>query len=482
MAALIKTEGRRTVANGVSIFGAEAASRLATFVVAMVIARRFGPQALGEYGYALALTGILLVLPDMGLHLLATRELAAHPERLSVVVWRLFFLKAALFAGVIAIGALLAEVAIHDEARRALFLVLAARMVLQSISLGCAAVFKAFERMHYIALTQLANAGVCFAALAACLLLKTNLALVAGALVIGQVFETWFAWRILMRRFNPGAIPRWNWKPLLAAFTKAAPVGIVVLLQTVGLRVDILILGIFAPDRDLGRLQAAVWFVTLSFLLATLLMSVLFPKLARLWRHPAAERIHYIESLLKHGALFATGLAAVVWLAAPYLLKTFFGESLGSAASLLHILAPAIPFLFVNSMLFYVYIAADRRKTYLAILSFSLTGGLIAAFMLAARWGATGSAWADVARELVECVLLLFCLNRESLIPNLGPAFFKVAISGAGVTAIILVAGRIHTVESCAAVWSFAIVAATLVFTGLPKWRQIVLLAAGERA
>lgn len=481
MATLLQVEGRRTAANAVSIFSAEAASRLTTFILAMVVARRFGSQALGQYAYALALAGILLVLPDMGLHLLATRELAARPERLPSVVWGLFSLKAGLLAGVVAVVALLAEVAIHDEGRRLLFLVLAARMVLHSVSLGCAAVFKAFERMHYVALTQIANATVSFGALAICLLLRANLAVVVGALAAGQAVETWLAWRILFRRFNPGAIPPWDGKALLKLFMTAAPIGIVTLLQTAGLRLDVLVLGIFASNRELGRLQAAAWFMTLSFLLSTLLMTVLFPKLARLWQLPMAERVRYVESLLKHGMLFASALAVLVWMAAPYLLEALFGKSLGSATNLLHIVASAIPFVFLNAMLFYIFIAADRRKTYLAVLSFGLAVGLVAAFGLTAYWGAAGCAWADVVRELVECALLLFCLSRESLIPRLGPAFFKAAVAGACFTATVLAAGRIHTGEIGTAVWSSALVAGTLIFAGLPKWRQILFLAAGGR-
>ncbi|HEX5482534.1 MAG TPA: oligosaccharide flippase family protein [Terriglobia bacterium] len=481
MAVFLQTEERRTAANAASIFGAEAVSRLTTFVMAMVIARRFGPQALGEYAYALAWVGILLVLPDMGSHLLTTRELAARPERLSVALWRLMFLKAGLLAGVVVMTALLAEFAIHDEGRRLLFLILAARMILHSVSLGCAAVFKAFERMHYIAVTQMVNGFACFGALGVCLLLRTSLIAVVGVLVVGQAFETWLAWRILFRRFNPGPAPKWNWKPLAGLFSMAAPVGIVILLQTIGLRLDILILGIFAPNRELGRLQAAAWFITLSFLLATLLMTVLFPKLARLGRFPGIERIRYVETLLQHGTLFAAALAAIAWLAAPYLIEAFFGKQFGSAISLLHILAPAIPFVFINTVLFYVFVAADRRKTYLVALSFSLVCGLVAAYVLAAHWGATGVVWADFEREFVECVLLLFCLDRACLIPNLGPALFKAAVWGASFTAIAFAAGWVHNGEVCAAIWSFTTAAGLLVFAGPPRWRQIVLLAAGGR-
>src|SRR5207247_8906370 len=68
MAVLARVFPRRILINSASIFAGEAIVRFAIFPMAVVIARRFGSAALGEYGYALALASVLLVLPDLGLH------------------------------------------------------------------------------------------------------------------------------------------------------------------------------------------------------------------------------------------------------------------------------------------------------------------------------------------------------------------------------------------------------------------------------
>src|SRR5437870_12697077 len=104
MAVLARVFRRRILINSASIFAGEAIVRFATFLMAVVIARRFGSAALGEYGYALALASVLRVVPDPGLHLLVVGELAADKRLLQAAFWGVHWLKLLLLAFVVASG------------------------------------------------------------------------------------------------------------------------------------------------------------------------------------------------------------------------------------------------------------------------------------------------------------------------------------------------------------------------------------------
>src|SRR6185295_16401131 len=86
--------------NSASIFGGEALARLATALMALVVARFYGLEALGDYGYALALTSVLLIVPDFGLHLFAVREISSSSRESREVFWGMHWLKLGLTAGV----------------------------------------------------------------------------------------------------------------------------------------------------------------------------------------------------------------------------------------------------------------------------------------------------------------------------------------------------------------------------------------------
>jgi len=289
------TSSRRTITNAIAVFGGEAFLRLATLAMALIVARRFGPEALGQYGYAVAFASVLLLVPDFGLHLLTTRELAANPRELRPLFWNLHWLKVLLVAGAAIFTLLFGELVVRDGGRRTLLYILVARALLQTFSLAYLAVFKAFEQMHHIALVQFASATLVVAGAALALELRLGLTMVVAAFLVGQAAEVWLARRILQRRFPPGNPVGWDGEVLRHLILAAAPTGLTSILQATNLRLDLLVLSIFVPNQELGRFQAATWFMVGTFLVASLLMTVLFPRLSRLLRNPWGKAAAFVE-------------------------------------------------------------------------------------------------------------------------------------------------------------------------------------------
>jgi len=472
----------RTLANALCILGGEAFSRLATLIIAVVVARWFGSTALGQYGFALAFASIVLLVPDLGLNLLVTRDLAARPESLRPIFWGVHWLKFCLLATVAISTFLVGENFVHDSGRRTLIYILVGRALLQAFSQVYMAVFKAFETMQYIALQQLTNAVLVILAVGLALGLKANLPAVVAATLLGQVAETWLGWHLVRRRFSPGAFCGWDSRFLFAMLAAALPVGITSILQALNLRIDILILGIFASNDELGRFQAAAWFAVGTFLAASLLMAVLFPKLSRLLSGPEAQGSAYVTSLMRHAVPCLAAGSLLVWLVAPQGIVWLFGPKLAAAAPLLRILAAAIPFTFLNTVLFYVFVAARRRRVYLTALGIGSAVGAAASAYLAWRFGAAGSAFACLIREFLITVIFLYALKRAAIAPQLGMTLLKISLAALGVT---LAAGTRLGLGGSWGDWpaagSLLLLVGSLVFVGWPNRRELLLLA-GEGA
>ncbi len=474
MATLAQTLPRRTLVNTAAIFGGEAVSRLATALLALLVARRFGAEALGQYGYALSLASVLLLVPDFGLHLLTTRNLAAEPGLLARTFWHLHCLKLPLVAAVVLFTVTFGELVVRDEGRRLFLYVLVARTILQTFSLAYMAVFKAFEQMQYIAMVQFVNATISLTCVAVALGLGLRAPLVAASFLVGQAAETWLSWRILHQHFPPGKYSGWDSCFLRGMIVAAVPIGLTAMLQALNLRLDVLILSIFTPNEELGRFQAAAWFVIGTFLGASLLMAVLFPRLSRLLQMPSARGSAYVESLLKHTFLVTSSGSLMVWLAAPRLLRLTFGHGLAPAADLLRILAPALPFVFVNIVLFYVFVAAGLRRAYLGTLTLGLILGVGLGFSLAPRLGPAGSAIADLVREVAMTASFLYFLYRENLAPATGKTMLIILL-GASVLSLPLVGltGNFGRWDSWPAAWNLLVLAGALVFLGLPRCAEL---------
>lgn len=478
MSVLPQAFPRRLFLNGAAIFGGEAVARCATLLMAVIVARRFGPVALGEYGYALAVASILLLVPDFGMHLFAVRELSTDSRRLPAIFWNIHWLKIFLTSGIVLFVVLAGAWIIPDSGRRLLFYVLAGRVLLQTFSQASMAIFKAFERMHYIAFQQSINSLIVVGWAALALAFHGSLWTVVASLVAGQAVETFLGWRIIRAHFSPGPLVKWDHKLLSTIVISSVPIGITAVMQALNVRIDILVLGRSVPDRVLGQFQAVAWFPVGTFLVASLLMGVLFPKLSRLLRNDPMCASAYVMGLLKNG-LLVTGLGSIVlWFAAPALLVWTFGKIMAPAAPALRLLAPMLPLVFLNTVLSYVFIAARRRGVYMGTLGVGVTLGLGLSVFLTAHYGVMGCALADVAREFTMSALYLYFLIQGNHARAAGRALSKVF----GAAMLLLAPGALGAVSTMhggqwSAVWMLLVLMGILALLGLPRpseWRLLM--------
>ena len=408
------TSSRRLVVNGTSIFGGEALSRLATAVMALVVARSFGSESLGNYGYALALTSVLLIIPDFGLHLFTVREGSASPSRMSEIFWNVHGVKFGLCAAVLAFAGVFGEWGIANSERRFLFYILMVRVLLQTFSQAAMAVFKAVERMQYVAFQQGINSLVVVLWVGVSLAVGARLPFVIAGLVAGQLVETCLGWIILRRVLPVPRLMMWERSQLVRTLAGCGPIGLTAILLALNLRIDIFVLSRYVSSNVLGHFNAALWFVIATFLAASLMMSVLFPTLSRLLGEGSDKAGEYVLSLVKNAVLISALGALLVWLSAPALIRLFFGQEFEPAANTLRILAPALPLGFLNTIFFYVFAAARRRFVCLFTLSFGVAAGTLLSFYLTSRFGAAGCATAAVLREfMISSSYLIFLMQAN---------------------------------------------------------------------
>ncbi len=477
MSAIPQAFPRRLFLNTAAIFGGEAVARSATLLMAVIIARRFGPSALGEYGYALAFASILLLIPDFGMHLFAVNELSTRPERLPAIFWNIHWLKLFMTGPLVIFIVLGSRWLIPDAGRRFLFYLLAARVVLQTYSQASMVVFKAFERMHFVAYQQSINSLVAVGWAAAALALHANLLVIVAALIAGQIAEIFLGWRFIRTKFSPGRLARWDRKRLSTIAISSFPIGVTAMLQALNLRLDVLVLGRYVSNQILGQFQAAAWLPVGMFLVTSLLMTILFPKLSRLFRRDSIHHTGYVKGLLKNGLLAASLGALVLWFGAPALMPWVFGEALAPAAPTLRLLAPMLPLVFMNTVLFYVFIAARRRRVYVGALGLGVTLGLCLSLVFTAHFGVSGCALADVVREFVMCSFYLYFLVKENHARVAGLDVVKVLVPAT----LLVTLGALATSSPAycgqwSGAWILLVLMGTLFTMGLPRRSEWQLL------
>ena len=316
---------RRTLINAASVLTGEFFVRLINFFVPILIARIYDSSALGRYSFGLACAALAALLPDMGLHLLTTREIASHPEKLRDYFWNGLGLKLVLASMASVLVFSLARIFVTHSETRWIIMILTLRLLLQSFSYFSMAIIRAFEQMQYLALLQVADVSLVALAFAWGIVQGLPLPLLLCAFLPGVLCEAIMGTVLVFKRFGPlnPTWPSWNVMRLIAV--AAIPIGLTTLVITLNMRLDVIVLSWFRPAAEVGLFSAANVLSSGFFLLASLVMSIIFPKLSKLAAGSKLDFQRSVETLLRISLFFLVPTSASFFFGATLIIRLLYG-------------------------------------------------------------------------------------------------------------------------------------------------------------
>jgi O-antigen/teichoic acid export membrane protein len=243
--------------------------------------------------------------------------------------------------------------------------------------------------------------------------------------VIGQAAAV--AW--LLRSAPAGLRTAWT-APLADVrrlLSGLAPFAAAFLLLTAYYKVDILLLERWRGAGEAGVYAAAYRFVDIAQALSVVIASALYPRLSRLGSRPGRAAARSIELVL----LAAVPAAATLWLLRVPVVSMLFGDTYSGSAAALSLLAPALPFLALNSLATFVLAAAGRVR----LVALAYVAALVLNVALNAAWapllGAPGAGRAMLVSEVLLAIGLVLVISRpggETI--RAKPLFAATAVAG----------------------------------------------------
>ena len=404
-------------AKGVSL----AAEKGAQLVLVLVAAPALGAAGFGRYSYAASLAAILAFGTDLGLTIWTTREIARDTGVAPGVLGTALRLRLTASAVVLVLLSALAAAADGADLRWAL-LALGIASLARALLDHARAVFRAHERLAdegkvntvtaVLAtaggLAALYGAGGGVRALAIGVMAGTLVGAAYGFMLLergygvsGHGDRDVPADRALVRRMLRESLPFWF-------------AGIFTLIYA---RADVVVLRWLASDAEVGAYRTAGQLVEVAKQLPVLLLTALFPQLARAFQRSASHRVRLerrVLLLLAAGGLVVAGALAVV---ADPMVRLLFGPQFARTIPALRALAGAVPLLFVNCGLLHFFVARDRGTLNVAFGGAMVLVNLLANVLLCRRFGAVGSGLATVVTEAALtacCFYALRILRRET--------------------------------------------------------------------
>ena len=335
------TGARRILANTAYRAIADVASKIASLVFYVVLARELGESDFGVFTFALTLVLLLTVLGNFGQDAILTREVVRDRRLLDGYFANTLALKVTVSLPLLAVGLAVGWLVGFDPETRDVVAILGIAVIAEMLMSTCFATFQSFERLAFIPVALIsqryATAIVGVAALLAGARLRTVALIYLGGAVLGLSVALAALFARVARprlRVQPG---RWPALMRAAVWTGLAGVFAVILF-----RVDTAMLAAYESDAVVGNYGAAYRLVESTLFLSWSVGAAVYPVFSRLARDSDPPVVVVFERAVKLVVALTLPLAVGAAVLARPLIGLLYGDDYADAARALAILAPTI--------------------------------------------------------------------------------------------------------------------------------------------
>jgi O-antigen/teichoic acid export membrane protein len=382
------------------------------FAALVIVTRRIGVDALGNYTFALTLATYFGLLANLGVRLVATREIAVDGRRLRAVFSESLTLQAGTAGVSYVVLVSLSGLMSPNHQSATLIPIVALTFVATGLTLdwvllplgasGAVAVSRLLGQVAYAALVPFLvtqNSGPAPYAWLNVLGLAVTALLIAGVVLRRGLFQL--------------DLPRWH--RLIERLRRSVTVGYSLGMIQIYNVIDVVMLGYLSTSTQVGVYAAASRLPYSIVTFANLWVQVFFPHAAsRLQDDPRAFRAD-ISRVLSAAVIVATFLVAGAVASASRLMPAMFGGAFAAAATPFALLGVAMSLVLIEAVLSNVLLAAARDRDYARIVTAAAGFNVAINLVLIPTFAASGAAVATILTEG-----LLVGLTLRAVIPAFG--------------------------------------------------------------
>lgn len=435
-------QGRGLVANVSALFTSQAITWTVTLLWSVVVPRALGPQAMGLLTIGLSSAAILGVVLAVPTHDFLSREMVADRSRAARLLGTALVVRVVLTPLLLLLTTGYAAFAHLGRTGTVVLYLCTAAALCQMLTEPALSVFRATERMEYMAYSEVLNRTLqSFGGIALALLgfgvvaISGFVSLVAVALVVLTV-----SWARVLVGVDLRVSAREAWTTVRAS----APYWITGVFYLLYLWIDAVLLGLLVPADVVGWYGVATkLFTTLMFLPAALATAWL-PRLVRAFvagGYPGLTRAARtpVETVLVLAVPVLTGAA----MTAHGGIRLLYGPAFDGAAPVLVVLALCIPAMYLSIMLNQVLVAAGRPVVWAWVLGGATALNVVLNLLLipAAQSrngnGALGAAAALLLTELAVVAVGIGLVGRHVLVPAGLARVARAALAGGAMAAVM---------------------------------------------
>lgn len=396
-----KSAGQTIMKNSFWLFLAEGTNKGILFLVAILIARNFSPEAYGVFGYVFSVMTLIAMIADFGLTNITIRELAKNRTEAKKYFEDAISLK--ILLTVIAFVCMIAAAAFLNPNIRILAILAGTAILLEGMTDYLRTSFRMSEHTQFEVVIKAATAIILIGLVICCIILKRSLTDILFGYIIAHLFGLLLSLRLIDRKMtfsiNASFVRHLlgeSW-PLFLGLVCTATYG----------QIDLILIKAYRGFAEVGLYQAA-YKLLFGFQLLKVVHMAMFPRLASLYAEGSTleyrrmMRTSILSSLI---ALIPIGIMTMFYSAD--IIRLFFGQQYVSAAIALPLLIWSGILSFIAGFFTYTLIIAGHQKGWLILEFLALVLLIIIEVALIPRIGFFGAAIATFAGEVIFLVLIV---------------------------------------------------------------------------
>jgi O-antigen/teichoic acid export membrane protein len=478
----VRAETVRAVRNAFMLGSSLAATWTVALLVRLVLPRSLGPALFGEFNFADALAMNAFVFVGFGIDVYIQKEMPARPGHPSEFLGGVFALRLVgtciLFAG---LAVFLLRSGRPPAIVRTVF-IFGLGQIVATCGATLATLLYASQTVGRLALLNVGSKILWAVGVGIALAVHGSVEWFAAAFLLSEALRLIVLLQIVAPTVELRIDLASTWKVLVAS----APFYIGAVAGTLYARIDVLIMGMLMPDREVGFYGSAANISNVALLMAPLMGWVLMPQLSRAAARSREELNEMLRRSIEWTLVVAVPVSMMLALGADQIVLRIFGAKFLPAIGSLRALAPIFVAIYL-AMLGSTYLNLTNRSwrvTLITVASLALNAVLNLVFVRAAyQWlgeggAGVGAAIISVTSELIVAVGLLSVIGRAAwdrrnlvcfvkslaacgvvfvahpLLSSLGPA--RLVVDLLLYAAIVLATGAVHVRELYAVVRSAA--------------------------
>ncbi len=431
--------------NLLSLSAADVVAKALGAVLYIILARYLGPEQFGIYSLAVSFGLIFGLLANLGLDPLIIKDVARDPTLSESYFSHAVLLK--LAGGTLSFLLLVVVTLVlgYESEVRTTIIIFASLFFIMPLNAAQGAIFKAHQKMGYVALMNALRPFVNLILVLVAIALGFGVQAIAGIHILRAfILFLFFYFFVLKRYFCHFSLPE-NGSLFLPMLKSASPFVFIGVLFIVNAKVSILIISKIVGVEAVGWYSAANELVVMLFVIPTMLSTVLFPDFSK--SYGQGDTTHLIKTgnfVIKMLNFIGVPSGMGLFLLAPQIIELIYGQNYQESVIVLRILSFNMCFFFSRSVLGWLLTAIEQVKILMKINMVALGLNVFLNLLLVPFWGYPAAAIGTLISILFAYAALCWFLTRQLKEIVIIKTFIKPILACLVMTIVLLQCGQLH--------------------------------------